>query len=52
MMEQNKKDLLMEQSNKIQEVIEVLANQFGDDFEEELNHLAIVKANIEEVAKR
>ena len=39
-MEQNKKDLLMEQSNKIQESIEVLANQFGDDFEGELNHLA------------
>ncbi len=49
-MEQNKKDLLIELSNKIQEVIDVIANQFGDDFEDELNHLAIVKANIEKEA--
>ncbi len=49
-MEQNKKDLLIEQSNKIQEVIDVIANLFGDDFEDELNHLAIVKANIEKEA--
>ena len=52
MMEQNIKDLLVEQSNKIQEVVEVLANQFGDDFGEELNYLAIVKTNIEEAAKK
>ena len=52
MMEQNKKDLLVEQSNKIQEVVEVLVNQFGDDFGEELNYLAIVKANIVEAAKK
>ena len=51
-MEQNKKELLMEQSNKIQESIEVLANQFGDDFEDELNRLAIAKTNIEEAAKK
>ncbi len=51
-MEQKKKDLLIEQSNKIQEVIDVIVNQFGDDFEDELNHLAIVKANIEEATKK
>ncbi len=51
-MEQNKKDLLMEQANKIQEVIDVLANQFGGDFEDELNYLAIAKDNIEKAVKK
>ncbi len=50
-MEDNKYDLLQEQVNKIDEVIKVLTEQFGEDFEDELNDLAIVKANIEEAKK-
>lgn len=52
MAEQNKKDLLMEQGNKIQEVIDVLANQFGSDFEDKLNYLAVAKDNIEKAVKK
>lgn len=52
MAEQNKNDLLMEQANKIQEVIDVLANQFGGDFEDELNYLAVAKENIEIAVKK
>ncbi len=51
-MEDNKYDLLQEQVNKIDDVIKVLTEKFGDDFEDELNYLAIVKANIEEAAKK
>lgn len=51
-MEDNKYDLLHEQINKIDDVIKVLTEKFGDDFEDELNYLAIVKTNIEEVAKK
>ena len=49
-MEDNKYDLLQEQVNKIDDVIKVPTEKFGDNFEDELNYLAIVKANIEEVA--
>lgn len=45
-MEQNKKDLLMEQSNNIDEVIKVLTEQFGGDFEDEVNYLEKVKGNL------
>lgn len=31
-MEKNKQDLLQEQANKIDEVIKVLIEQFGEDF--------------------
>ena len=51
-MEDNKYDLLQEQVNKIDDVIKVLTEKFGDDFEDELNYLAIVKANMEEAAKK
>ena len=51
-MEENKYNLLQEQVNKIDDVIKVLTEQFGDNFEDELNYLAIVKANIEEAAKK
>ena len=51
-MEENKYDLLQEQVNKIDDVIKVLTEQFGSNFEDELNYLAIVKANIEEAAKK
>ncbi len=52
MAEQNKNDLLMEQEDKMQEVIDVLANQFGSDFEDELNFLAVAKENIEKAVKK
>lgn len=46
-MEQNKKALLMEQANKIADVLNVLCTQFGDEFEDEVNYLEIVKGNLE-----
>ena len=48
-MEKNKQDLLQEQVNKIDEVIKVLTEQFGEDFEDEVNYLEIVKGNIKSV---
>ena len=51
-MEKNKQDLLQEQANKIEEVIEVLTEQFGEDFEDEVNYLEIVKNNIVEAGKK
>ena len=45
-MEKNKQDLLQEQANKIDEVIKVLTEQFGEDFEDEVNYLEIVKGNL------
>ena len=45
-MEQNKKELLMEQANKIKSVLNVLRTQFGEDFEYEVNYLEIVKGNL------
>ena len=47
-MEKNKQDLLQEQANKIDEVIKILTEQFGEDFEDEVNYLEIVKGNIKE----
>lgn len=46
-MEQNKKNLLVEQANKIDDIIKVLKSQFeGFDFEDETNFLNIVKDNL------
>ena len=45
-MEKNKQDLLQEQVKKINEVIKVLTEQFGEDFEDEVNYLEIVKGNL------
>lgn len=42
-MEQNKKVLLNEQANKIEDVLDVLRTQFGGDYEDEINFLKIVK---------
>jgi hypothetical protein len=50
-MEKNKQDLLHEQANKIDEVIKVLIEQFGEDFEGEVNYLEIVKGNIKYLIK-
>lgn len=51
-MEQNKKELLMEQANKIKSVLNVLRTQFGEDFEDEVNYLGIVKKGLEEVSAK
>lgn len=50
-MEQNKKELLMEQANKIENVLNVLRTQFGGDFEDEVNYLEIVKKGLEDYSK-
>ena len=50
-MEKNKQDLLQEQANKIDEVIKVLTEQFGGDFEDEVNYLEILKGNIKSFAE-
>ncbi len=47
-MEKNKQDLLQEQVNKIDEVIKVLTEEFGGDFEDEVNYLEIVKGSIKD----
>lgn len=45
-MEQNKKKLLMEQANKIEDVLNVLRTQFGEHYEDEINFLEIVKGKL------
>lgn len=50
-MEKNKQDFLQEQANKIDEVIKVQIEQFGEDFENEVNNLKIVKGNIKSLFK-
>ena len=45
-MEQNKKELLMEQVNKIDDVLNVLRTQFGGNYQDEINFLEIVKGNL------
>lgn len=45
-MEDSKKQLLEEQTKKIEEVIKVLQTQFGEDYEDEINYLNIVKDNL------
>lgn len=51
-METNKKELLKEQANKIESVLNVLRTQFGEDFEDEVNYLEIVKKGLEEEAAK
>ena len=36
----------MEQANKIEEVLHVLRTQFGEDYEDEINYLEIVKGKL------
>ena len=46
-MEQNKKDLLIEQANKIADVLKVLTSEFDkEEFEDEINFLSVVKENL------
>lgn len=50
-MENNKYELLQEQANKIDEVIKVLTEQFGKDFEDEVNYLSIIKTKLKQIKK-
>ena len=43
--EKNKVELLKEQTNKIEEVLNVLRTQFGEEFEDEEIYLSIVVDN-------
>lgn len=45
-MEDSNKQLLAEQAKKIEEVINVLQTRYGDDYEDEINYLNIVKDNL------
>lgn len=45
-MKKNRKELLMEQANKIEDVLNVLRTQFGEDYEDEINYLEIVKGKL------
>lgn len=49
-MEQNKKELLIEQANKIEDVLNVLRTQFGEDYKDKINYLEIVKKRLEEAS--
>ena len=43
---EDKKKILAEQASKIEDVINVLRTQFGEEYEDELNYLNIVKDNL------
>lgn len=45
-MEINRKKLLMEQANKIEDILNVLRTLFGEDYEDEINYLEIVKGKL------
>ena len=51
-MEQNKKELLMEQANKIAEVLNVFRTQLGENFEDEVNYLGNSKKRVEDVSTK
>ena len=51
-MEKNNKELLLQQANKIDEVLSVLRTQFGGEFEDEVNYLSIVNMNLEEASTK
>ena len=48
-MEKNNKELLLQQANKIDEVLSVLRTQFGGEFDDEVNYLEIVKGNLKRI---
>ena len=53
MMEQNKKDLLFEQINKISEVIPTLSENFSqEDMADEVNFLSVVRDNLKDWAEK
>ena len=52
-MEQNKKDLLFEQANKINEVISTLSENFSqEDVADEINFLSVVRDNLKDWAEK
>lgn len=53
MMEQNKKELLMEQVDKINEVISTLSENFvQEDIADEVNFLSAVSSNLKDWVKK
>lgn len=53
MMEQNKKELLMEQVNKINEVISTLSENFAqEDIADEINFLSVINGNLKDFVKK
>lgn len=52
-MEQNKKDLLFEQINKISEVIPTISENFSqEDMADEVNFLSVVRDNFKDWAEK
>ena len=52
-MEQNKKELLFEQINKISEVISTLSENFSqEDVADEINFLSVVRDNLKDWAEK
>lgn len=52
-MEQNKKELLFEQINKISEVISTLSEDFSqEDVADEINFLSVARDNLKEWAEK
>ena len=52
MMEQNKKELLLEQINKISEVISTLSEDFSqEDVADEINFLSVVRDKLKDFHK-
>ena len=53
MMEQNKKELLLEQINKINEVITTLTENFSqEDVADEINFLSVVRDKLKDWAEK
>ena len=53
MMEQNKKELLMEQVDKINEVISTLSENFAqEDIADEINFLSVASGNLKDWAEK
>lgn len=50
-MQEEKKALLLQQVEKIQEVLTVLGRDFSEDTEDEINFLNIVCGNLKELMK-
>lgn len=52
-MEQNKKELLMEQVDKINEIISTLSENFvQEDIADEINFLSVVSGNLKDWAEK
>ena len=52
-MEQNKKELLLEQIDKINEVISTLSENFSQrEFTDEINFLSVVRDNLKDWAEK